>query len=184
MKKSLIGILVILASCSTNNHQVYNPPILNLPTPESTVTSLWRADVWNDTTQIDTADFVFYSSNRLQKERSKILSKLSKYRGGHPYDKNSIVNVQTGSDSVALVRAKTFNEYFNGYDDTRYILVKEGASWRIEGIQIFCYSCGGSGLVLDPDQKLIDIQKGLRLTNPKKKCDICGGTGWRTKFRK
>ena len=79
MKKSLIGILVILASCSTNNHQVYNPPILNLPTPESTVTSLWRADVWNETTQIDTADFVFYSSNRLQKERSKILSKLSKY---------------------------------------------------------------------------------------------------------
>ena len=168
MKKSLIGILVILASCSTNNHQVYNPPILNLPTPESTVTSLWRADVWNDTTQIDTADFVFYSSNRLQKERSKILSKLSKYRGGHPYDKNSIVNVQTGSDSVALVRAKTFNEYFNGYDDTRYILVKEGASWRIEDIQIFCYSCGGSGLGTGPRSKVDRYPERVASYQPKK----------------
>ena len=183
MKQYLVSVLVILASCSTNTYQIYDPPLLKFPTPESAVTSFWRAGSWNDTTHIDTSDFVFYSSNRLQKERSKILSKLSTYRGGHSYDKNSIVNVRTGSDSLALVRAKTFNEYFNGYDDTRYILVKEGASWRIEDIQILCYSCGGSGLVLDPDQKLIDIQKGLRLTNPKKKCDVCDGTGWRTKFR-
>lgn len=158
-------------------------PSFDFSTPDNAVKSFWKFAAWEDTTNVDTTTYAFFTPSRIEKQELYRIHSLEKARKKYPSSDNTLTDVQVKSESYAIVEAREYNSYSDKPTDTRYILSRQRGNWKIDDCQHKCYICDGTGMQTDYEQQLKDIKSGIYRTNPKKECTECKATGWKSFFR-
>jgi len=183
MTRCLLLVMIFFAACNKSPETIETgKPPLDFSTPDNAVKSFWKFAIWKDTSTVDTSTYQLFTRNRIDKQKLQRTRSLEKARKKHAFSDNTITDVQVKSESYAVVEAKEFTEYSDKPTDTRYVLSWEQGHWKIDDYQHKCYTCDGTGMQTDYDQQLKDIQRGLYRTDPKKKCEQCKATGWKSYF--
>jgi len=180
---SVLVILIIGCSESSNKVNLSDPPKIDQSTPDRTVKSFLNYSAWYDTSETNVANQFFISHKEdfysvFIKDASDTLyakqQKNIKSRKANIKKLPIIDKVDIQSESRAIVLVKT-DEMTYGWDHSKvlemlkYTLLKENNKWMIELIERTCGSCDGFGTRKD--------YSSLYSTNYKQ-CDICKGDGW------
>ena len=180
---SVLTILIIGCSDSSNKVNLIDPPKIDQSTPDKTVKSFLNYSAWYDSSETNLANQFFVSHKEdfysvfikdasdtlYAKQQNNIKSRKASIKNLPIID-----NVDIQSESRAIVLVKTDEMTYGLYHSKtlemlKYTLLKENNKWIIELIERTCNSCDGIGTRKD--------YSSLYSTNYKQ-CDICKGDGW------
>ncbi|MBV6419395.1 MAG: hypothetical protein DAHOPDDO_00611 [Ignavibacteriaceae bacterium] len=162
----------------------FEPPEMNLSTPDLAVKSFMKYMKWNNFIDMKIAENKIkhnqkYVNKYFTAEYPDTLKNLLKYvqEAIELKDKESrsITDVNMMTDTRAVVMQQTEEKTMGIYKGKstiheRFTLTKENDKWLIEKIEQTCFLCDGDGKVRDYEYIYREVFKD---------CESCGGSGWR-----
>jgi len=166
----LLVICVSITACSKREESCVpqgKMPKLDLSTPDRAVKSYWALRTWRDTTYASLGKALRFEEITLSLYASPTRDTVADIQtrlGRRPIQVIKKVNIETESRAVV-----TASSDLSSREEYRFVLTKEGNKWLIENIEYTCPICRGTGF-------------DITVTDPNKKCDYCGGHGWKSQI--